>query len=126
MMMVLAQPSPVHREVDLGLESGLLQNILKKSSAQLLPCPIIYLVPIDDKLFCERAGVITFSAHNFLRLTIFLTWLSMKLCPPNPGLTDMIKTRSTAVTPSHNPVNIQAEATITSKKLAFDSQILYQ
>ncbi len=24
MMMVLAQPSPVHREVDLGLESGLL------------------------------------------------------------------------------------------------------
>lgn len=39
----------------------------------------------------------TFSAHNLLKSDIFFTWLSMKLCPPNPGFTDIINTKSTTV-----------------------------
>lgn len=39
----------------------------------------------------------TFSAHILLKSDIFFTWLSMKLCPPNPGFTDIINTKSTTV-----------------------------
>mmetsp|Transcript_2339 Transcript_2339/g.5114 ORF Transcript_2339/g.5114 Transcript_2339/m.5114 type:complete len:259 (+) Transcript_2339:173-949(+) len=35
------------------------------------------------------------SAHIFLMALIFATWLSMKPCPPKPGLTDMTRMRST-------------------------------
>ena len=47
-----------------------------------------------DKIYMENH---TFSAHILLKSEIFFTWLSIKLCPPNPGFTDMIKTRSTTV-----------------------------
>ena len=44
-----------------------------------------------------KRGNCTFSAHNLLKSEIFFTWLSIKLCPPKPGFTDMIKTKSTTV-----------------------------
>lgn len=42
-------------------------------------------------------AIYTFSAHILLKSEIFFTWLSIKLCPPKPGLTDIIRTRSTTV-----------------------------
>lgn len=42
-----------------------------------------------------KRGSLTLALSMALSSLILCTWLSMKLCPPNPGFTDMIRIRST-------------------------------